>query len=37
MPRAGFETATAATKRPLTYALDREAIEIGNLLLVTTT
>jgi hypothetical protein len=30
MPRAGFETATPATKRPQTYALDREATEIGN-------
>jgi hypothetical protein len=29
MPRAWFETATAATKRPQTYALDRAATEIG--------
>jgi hypothetical protein len=29
MPRARFETATPATKRPQTYALDRAATEIG--------
>jgi hypothetical protein len=29
MSRAGFETATPATKRPQTYALDRTATGIG--------
>jgi hypothetical protein len=29
MPRAGFEPATPATKRPQTYALDRAATGIG--------
>jgi hypothetical protein len=29
MPSAGFETATPATKRPQTYALDRAATEVG--------
>jgi hypothetical protein len=29
MPRAGFELATPATKRPQTYALDRAAAGIG--------
>jgi hypothetical protein len=29
MPRAGFEPATPATKRPLTYALDRAATGIS--------
>jgi hypothetical protein len=29
MPRAGFEPAIPATKRPQTYALDRAAIGIG--------
>jgi hypothetical protein len=29
MPSAGFETATQATKRPQTYALDRSATGIG--------
>jgi hypothetical protein len=29
MPRAGFEHATSATKRPQTYALDRGATGIG--------
>jgi hypothetical protein len=29
MPSAGFEPATAATKRPQTYALDRAATEVG--------
>jgi hypothetical protein len=28
MPRAGFESATPATKRPKTYALDRAATGI---------
>jgi hypothetical protein len=34
MPRAGFETATPATKRPQTYALDREATGIGSCVLI---
>jgi hypothetical protein len=29
MSSAGFETATPATKRPQTYALDRAATEVG--------
>jgi hypothetical protein len=29
MPRAGFEPAIPATKRPQTYALDRAVTEIG--------
>jgi hypothetical protein len=29
MPRAGFEPATPATKRPQTYVLDRAATGIG--------
>jgi hypothetical protein len=29
MPSAGFESATPATKRPQTYALDRAATEVG--------
>jgi hypothetical protein len=29
MPRAGFEPAIPATKRPQTYALDRAATGIG--------
>jgi hypothetical protein len=29
MPRAGFQPAIPETKRPQTYALDREATEIG--------
>jgi hypothetical protein len=29
MPRAGFESAIPATKRPQTYALDRAATGIG--------
>jgi hypothetical protein len=29
MPSAGFESATPATKRPETYALDRAATEVG--------
>jgi hypothetical protein len=29
MPRAGFELAIPATKRPQTYALDRAATGIG--------
>jgi hypothetical protein len=32
MPRAGFETAIPATKRPQTYALDRAATGIGRIL-----
>jgi hypothetical protein len=30
MPRAAFEPATPATKRPQTYALDRAATGIGH-------
>jgi hypothetical protein len=30
MPRAGFEPATPATKRPQTYGLDRPATGIGS-------
>jgi hypothetical protein len=33
MPSAGFEPVTPATKRPQTYALDRAATEVGELLL----
>jgi hypothetical protein len=33
MPSAGFETATPATKRPQTYALDRAANEVSYYLL----
>jgi hypothetical protein len=29
MPRAGFESATPATKQPQTYVLDRAATVIG--------
>jgi hypothetical protein len=29
MPGAGFEPVTLATKRPLTYALDRAATEVS--------
>jgi hypothetical protein len=29
MPSAGVEPATPANKRPLTYALDRAATEVG--------
>jgi hypothetical protein len=32
MPSAGFENATPPTKRPQTYALDRVATEVGNLM-----
>jgi hypothetical protein len=32
MPSAGFEPATAATKRPQTYALDRAATEVGRII-----
>jgi hypothetical protein len=35
MPRAGFGPATAATKRPQTYALDSEATGISCKLLIT--
>jgi len=31
MPRAGFETAIAASKQPQTHALDRAVIAIGAL------
>jgi hypothetical protein len=31
MPRAGFERAIPATKRPQTYALDRSATGIGRI------
>jgi hypothetical protein len=31
MHREGFDSATPATKRPQTYALDRAATEIGTL------
>jgi hypothetical protein len=33
MPRAGFEPATPATKRPQTYAINRVATGIGCILL----
>jgi hypothetical protein len=33
MPSEGFEPATPATKRPQTYALDRAATEVGNIVL----
>jgi hypothetical protein len=32
MPRAGFEPATPATKRPQTYSLDRAVTGIGKLI-----